>query len=51
MDRPTKSFVDAGLNLALDLTIFCLPIPVIKSLALRPRQKLWLYFVFALGFL
>lgn len=51
INGPVKWYTDAGLNLALDLIIFFLPLPIVKSLTLPWRQKLWLYFVFALGFL
>ncbi|KAK3349735.1 hypothetical protein B0T25DRAFT_248534 [Lasiosphaeria hispida] len=46
-----KFFVEIWLHFALDFIIFLLPIPVIRSMTLPARQKLWLYFVFALGFL
>ncbi|GAB1316376.1 hypothetical protein MFIFM68171_06586 [Madurella fahalii] len=50
INGPVKWYTDAGLNLALDLVIFFLPLPIVKSLTLPLRQKLWLYFVLALGF-
>ncbi|KAK4182914.1 hypothetical protein QBC35DRAFT_545412 [Podospora australis] len=45
----SKYFVDAACNIALDFIIFCLPIPVVRSITLPWRQKLWLYVAFALG--
>ncbi|KAK4150893.1 hypothetical protein C8A00DRAFT_45787 [Chaetomidium leptoderma] len=44
-----KGYLDAGVNLALDVVIFCLPLPIVGSLRLPRRQKLWLSLVFALG--
>ncbi|KAK0707806.1 hypothetical protein B0H67DRAFT_686033 [Lasiosphaeris hirsuta] len=46
-----KWTVDNGIHITLDFIIFVLPLPVIRSMTLPVRQKLWLYFVFALGFL
>lgn len=46
-----KWHADAGVNLVLDVAIFCLPLPVVWPMSLPRRQKLWLYIVFALGFL
>ncbi|TDZ21773.1 Satratoxin biosynthesis SC1 cluster protein 4 [Colletotrichum orbiculare MAFF 240422] len=40
----------AGVNLAADLAIFSMPIPVISSLQLPRRQKRMLLLVFGLGF-
>ncbi len=48
---PRKSLSDAAVNLVLDVAIFCLPLPVFWPMSLPWRQKLWLYIVFALGFL
>ncbi|KAK3381148.1 hypothetical protein B0H63DRAFT_523883 [Podospora didyma] len=47
---PKKFYADAGVSIATDFFIFALPMPVIRSMTLPWRQKLWLYFVFALGF-
>ncbi len=44
-------FLNANINIATDLSIFLLPIPVIKTLLLPKRQKFGLYIVFGLGFL
>lgn len=44
-------FTNAALNIATDLMIFMLPIPVIKGLNLPSRQKAALLGVFMLGFL
>ena len=46
-----KWHADAAVNLVLDVAIFCLPLPVVWRLSLPWRQKLWLYIVFAMGFL
>lgn len=46
-----KWFIDATLNLVLELIIFCLPIPVARSMALRSCQKVWFSTIFALGFM
>ena len=46
-----KWYTDAALNLALDLAIFCLPLPVVWPLTLPWEKKIWLYFVFASGLL
>ncbi|KAF1996954.1 hypothetical protein P154DRAFT_497567 [Amniculicola lignicola CBS 123094] len=43
-------FTNAALNIATDLMIFMLPIPVIKGLNLPTRQKAALLGVFILGF-
>ncbi|KAK4170607.1 hypothetical protein QBC36DRAFT_391530 [Triangularia setosa] len=48
--QDTKYFADAAINIALDFSIFCIPIPVVRAMTLPWRQKLWLYFIFALGF-
>lgn len=47
-----KYYADAAVNIALDFSIFCIPIPVVRGMTTLPwREKLWLYLVFALGFL
>ncbi|KAM0496726.1 hypothetical protein ACHAP8_007308 [Fusarium lateritium] len=43
-------YIMAGFNLATDITIFCLPLPVIKSLNLPRKQKMMLFAIFSLGF-
>ncbi|KAM7206101.1 hypothetical protein V8F20_002883 [Naviculisporaceae sp. PSN 640] len=45
-----KWYADAGLNIVMDFVIFSLPIPVLRSMTLKWRQKIWLYGVFMLGF-
>jgi hypothetical protein len=49
--RKEKPLADAAGSFILDAAIFCLPLPVVRPLTLPWRQKAWLYFVFALGFL
>jgi hypothetical protein len=46
-----KWFIEMWVHIALDFTIFVLPISVIRSMTLPRRQKFWLYFVFSLGFM
>ncbi|KAL2258813.1 hypothetical protein VTK26DRAFT_7729 [Humicola hyalothermophila] len=49
---PTKWSVDAGLNLGLEVIIFCMPIPVVRFMKqMRPSQKVWVFIIFLLGFL
>ncbi|RGP69403.1 integral membrane [Fusarium longipes] len=43
-------YIMAGYNLATDIAIFCLPLPVIKSLNLPRKQKVMLFAIFSLGF-
>ncbi|KAM5383492.1 hypothetical protein ACJZ2D_001941 [Fusarium nematophilum] len=43
-------YVMAGFNLATDVAIFCLPLPMIRSLQLPRKQKVMLFVVFCLGF-
>lgn len=47
----TKALADAVISCVLDAAIFCLPLPLIWPMTLPWRQKAWLYFAFALGFL
>ncbi|KAH8650230.1 hypothetical protein BGZ60DRAFT_534338 [Tricladium varicosporioides] len=44
-------FANAGLNIATDVLILVLPVPVIHTLFLPKRQKIGLYLIFTLGFL
>ncbi|KAL2128964.1 hypothetical protein VTI74DRAFT_8403 [Chaetomium olivicolor] len=44
-----KWTADAAVNLALEVLIFCLPLPVLGLLTLPWRQKLWVCFAFSLG--
>ncbi|KAH8679713.1 hypothetical protein BGZ60DRAFT_235794 [Tricladium varicosporioides] len=43
-------FANAGLNIATDILILVLPVPVIHTLFLPKRQKIGLYLIFTLGF-
>ncbi|KAH7119417.1 hypothetical protein B0J13DRAFT_513402 [Dactylonectria estremocensis] len=43
-------YVMAGFNLATDVAIFCLPLPMIRSLQLPRKQKIMLFVIFCLGF-
>jgi hypothetical protein len=49
--EPIKWFIEMWAHIALDFVIFLLPLPVIRSMTLQRRQKMWLYFVFSLGFM
>ena len=49
--RMPKWMADAAFNIVSDLVIFCLPMPVVRSMTLPRRQKVWLYCIFGLGFL
>ena len=51
IDSGTFFFTNAGFNIATDVAIMVLPIPVIKSLHLPNRQKVILSLVFAVGLL
>ncbi|KAK0644143.1 hypothetical protein B0T16DRAFT_193428 [Cercophora newfieldiana] len=46
-----KWFIEMWAHIALDFAIFVLPLPVVRSMTLQRRQKMWLYFVFSLGFM
>jgi hypothetical protein len=48
---PAKAFTDASLNLAFDLVMLFLPLPVIWPMTLPWRHTRWFYFVFTLGLL
>ncbi|KAF5003104.1 hypothetical protein FDECE_10339 [Fusarium decemcellulare] len=50
LDYLTVWYVMAGYNLVTDIAIFCLPLPVIRSLQLPRKQKGMLFGVFCLGF-
>lgn len=50
INAKAKWYADAGLNIALDVIIFCLPIPVVRSMTIPRKQKRWLYAVFTVGF-
>lgn len=49
MPQRPKMLADTSINAALDIVIFCLPLPVLRTLTLPLKQKLWLCVVFALG--
>jgi hypothetical protein len=51
LDNVTIWYVMAGINIATDLALFSMPIPVISTLRLPTRQKALLLFVFTLGIL
>jgi hypothetical protein len=46
-----KWTADAAVSLSLEVMIFCLLLPVLGSLTLPRRQKLWVCFAFSLGIL
>lgn len=46
-----KWTADAAVNFTLEMLIFCLPLPVLGSLTLPLRQKLWVCVAFSLGIL
>ncbi|KAM0284328.1 hypothetical protein ACHAO9_009253 [Fusarium lateritium] len=46
----TVWYVMAGFNLVTDITVFCMPLPVIGSLNLPRKQKIMLLAIFSLGF-
>jgi hypothetical protein len=46
-----KWTADASVNFAIEVMIFCLPLPVLGSLTLPWRQKLWVCVAFSLGIL
>ncbi|KXT03951.1 hypothetical protein AC578_9298 [Pseudocercospora eumusae] len=49
LPRATVSFASAGLNIATDIAITMLPLPLLKNLELPKRQKRILMAVFGLG--
>ncbi|KXT12450.1 hypothetical protein AC579_7374 [Pseudocercospora musae] len=49
LPRATVSFASAGLNIATDISITILPLPLLKKLELPKRQKRILMAVFCLG--
>ena len=49
INTATFFFVNAGFNIATDVAIMLLPVPVIYSLHLPMRQRIVLCFVFAIG--
>ncbi|EXK77102.1 hypothetical protein FOQG_18184 [Fusarium oxysporum f. sp. raphani 54005] len=51
IDPLTVWYVMAGFNLVTDITVICMPLPVIGSLNLPRRQKIMLLAIFSIGFL
>ncbi|KAF5724170.1 integral membrane protein [Fusarium mundagurra] len=51
IDPLTVWYVMAGFNLVTDITVFCMPLPVIGSLNLPKKQKVMLLAIFSIGFL
>ncbi|KAK4238278.1 hypothetical protein C8A03DRAFT_43972 [Achaetomium macrosporum] len=49
LDNITIWYVLAGINIATDLTLYSMPIPVISTLSLPKRQKALLLIVFTIG--
>ncbi|KAM7184552.1 hypothetical protein V8F20_012162 [Naviculisporaceae sp. PSN 640] len=49
MPQRPKYLADTTINAALDIAIFCLPLPVLRTLTLPLKQKLWVCLVFTLG--
>ncbi|ERS95378.1 hypothetical protein HMPREF1624_08256 [Sporothrix schenckii ATCC 58251] len=45
-----QMYINAAGNIASDVAIFCLPIPILKSLNLRRQQKVLVMAIFGLGF-
>ncbi|KAL1889951.1 hypothetical protein Sste5346_008529 [Sporothrix stenoceras] len=43
-------YINAAGNIASDVSIFCLPIPILKRLNLKRRQKILVMGIFSLGF-
>lgn len=41
----------AGLNIAIDIAVFILPLPELRKLSLPFRKKIYLLLIFGLGFL
>ena len=44
-------FANTGLHIGTDVLLYVLPLPVIINLQIKARQKVFLYSIFALGFL
>ncbi|KAF4949464.1 hypothetical protein FSARC_13476 [Fusarium sarcochroum] len=51
LDQLVLWYVMAGFNLATDIAIFCIPLPVVRSLQLPRKQKVMLLVIFSIGFL
>ncbi|KAL5345433.1 hypothetical protein ACLOAV_009805 [Pseudogymnoascus australis] len=49
MNRLQFWFANAGVNIATDIAIFAIPMPLLKALQLPKRQKIGLMFVFGFG--
>ncbi|KAH6842397.1 hypothetical protein B0I37DRAFT_417577 [Chaetomium sp. MPI-CAGE-AT-0009] len=50
IDPRTKFRIDNALNIVFNFVMLCLPVPAIWPMTLPWRQKLWLFFLFMLGF-
>lgn len=44
-------YINAAGNIATDIAIFAMPLPVLRKLQLRTKQKYFLIGIFSLGFL
>lgn len=51
LDSLTIWYIAAGINITTDFIVFALPLPLINSLQLPPRQRILLGLVFGLGLL
>lgn len=49
LDRNAITFVNAGVNIATDLVLLAIPIPLLKNLQIPKKQKFILVGVFACG--
>lgn len=51
IDNNTIWYVNAGGNIATDIMVFIMPLPIVYQLNLPKRERLFLLGVFSLGFL
>lgn len=51
INRPVFWFINAIVNVVTDVVIYCLPIPLLKTLPIVKFQKIALISVFSIGFL
>lgn len=49
IDRPAIYIATAVANIVSDVMIFSLPIPIVVKLQIPRRQKIGLFFIFAVG--
>jgi hypothetical protein len=49
MDRAVLYYLTSGFNVAADIVIFALPVPLITNLPIHRNQKIALLFVFTFG--